>query len=368
MSFYLRKSLRAGPFRYNFSKSGVGVSAGFTGFRIGTGPRGNYVHMGRHGLYYRATLPGSNKPSQPSRKSSRHPLNIQVSSVEMQDIESVDVLQLQDSSSADLLAEMNNKHKKFQIWPIAVVFSAIVIIVLLALKVQYWVHLLVVPVAIVAGFLAYRRDQLTKSVVLFYDMDGVAESAFQSLHDAFNELVDCAKAWHVSSSGSVNNLSEQKRQAGANSLVRRSAIRFNIQTPPFVNTNLSIPAIPVGKQTLYLFPDRILVYESGKVGAVSYFDVHLQIDNTRFIESESVPPDAQVVGQTWQFVNKNGRPDKRFKNNRQLPIVLYGELYFQSSTGLNELIQVSKANVGSTLSDSFKKLISIQQSINVPAK
>jgi hypothetical protein len=57
MGFYLRKSIKVGPIRFNLSKSGVGVSAGVTGFRIGTGPRGNYVHMGRGGIYYRKTLP-----------------------------------------------------------------------------------------------------------------------------------------------------------------------------------------------------------------------------------------------------------------------------------------------------------------------
>jgi hypothetical protein len=29
------------------------------GFRVGAGPRGNYVHMGRHGLYYRASPPSA---------------------------------------------------------------------------------------------------------------------------------------------------------------------------------------------------------------------------------------------------------------------------------------------------------------------
>src|SRR2546423_12877110 len=56
MSFYLRKSIKVGPFRFNLSKSGIGVSAGVKGFRVGTGPRGNYVHMGRGGIYYRKTL------------------------------------------------------------------------------------------------------------------------------------------------------------------------------------------------------------------------------------------------------------------------------------------------------------------------
>ena len=54
MGFYLRKSLSAGPFRFNLSKSGVGVSVGVPGFRVGTGPRGNYVSVGGSRIRYRA--------------------------------------------------------------------------------------------------------------------------------------------------------------------------------------------------------------------------------------------------------------------------------------------------------------------------
>lgn len=46
MGFYIRKSVSVGPFRFNHSKSGVGVSAGIAGLRLGSGPRGNYVHRG----------------------------------------------------------------------------------------------------------------------------------------------------------------------------------------------------------------------------------------------------------------------------------------------------------------------------------
>ena len=35
MGFYLRKSVSVGPFRFNLSGSGVGVSAGIRGFRVG---------------------------------------------------------------------------------------------------------------------------------------------------------------------------------------------------------------------------------------------------------------------------------------------------------------------------------------------
>ncbi len=54
VSMSIRKS--AGPFRFNLSKSGVDISVGVKGLRLGTGPRGNYVHMRRNGIYCRATL------------------------------------------------------------------------------------------------------------------------------------------------------------------------------------------------------------------------------------------------------------------------------------------------------------------------
>jgi len=76
MGFYIRKAFSAGPIRLNLSKSGLGVSFGVKGARIGKGPRGSYVHAGRYGLYYRQSLSSRKKtgPEQyfkPSRKYSK---------------------------------------------------------------------------------------------------------------------------------------------------------------------------------------------------------------------------------------------------------------------------------------------------------
>jgi hypothetical protein len=56
MGWYLRKSLKIGLLRLNLSKSGLGASVGVKGLRVGTGPRGKYLHAGREGLYYRESL------------------------------------------------------------------------------------------------------------------------------------------------------------------------------------------------------------------------------------------------------------------------------------------------------------------------
>lgn len=56
MSWYLRKYIKVGPFRLNLSKSGIGISAGVKGARIGINSKGIYTHAGRYGLYHRKSI------------------------------------------------------------------------------------------------------------------------------------------------------------------------------------------------------------------------------------------------------------------------------------------------------------------------
>ena len=99
MGFYLRKSLRFGPLRFNLSKSGVGVSAGVKGFRVGMGPRGNYVHAGAGGIYYRATLPsagGSTRARNSNRPAAPAPIQ---DGADLNEIESRQALSMVDANS-----------------------------------------------------------------------------------------------------------------------------------------------------------------------------------------------------------------------------------------------------------------------------
>ena len=123
-----------------------------------------------------------------------------------------------------------------------------------------------------------------------------------------------------------------------------------------------MPKIKAGRETLYLLPDRLLIYDSSGVGAVSYAALQAQSGNTRFIENEQVPADSAQVGTTWRYVAKNGGPDRRFNNNRQLPIMLYGELKLSSSSGLNEQFQCSVPEAVAELSSAILPLASHSES------
>lgn len=66
---------------------------------------------------------------------------------------------------------------------------------------------------------------------------------------------------------------------------------------------------------MFILPDRMIIKGKKGWGAVDYSEWNIGVANVIFIESGGVPRDAQIVGHTWQFVNKNGTADKRFKNN-----------------------------------------------------
>jgi hypothetical protein len=347
MGPYLRKYVKVGPLRFNLSRSGVGVSGGIRGLRLGAGPRGNYVHMGRHGLYYRAALPLGGGSAEPAPRPEPAPVEdlpatpVGPAHNTLEEIDSADVSRIVNSSSEELLEEINRKRKLGRRWPVAAVALAAALIAA-ALLLPAWAVAVLAVIGVVLIAWLYQRDVLRKSVVLLYDLDEEMEKAFGLLHDCALHVAACAGKWHVEASGAVR---DRKYHAGASEIVRRKSTTITKAAPPMLQTNVETIAIGVGTQTLHLFPDRLLIYAPNGAGAVNYADLELAVEQHRFIEDGGVPADAQVVDRTWRYVNKRGGPDRRFKDNPQLPICLYESLKFGSASGLNEVVEVSRNGV-----------------------
>lgn len=363
MGFYLRKSISVGPLRFNLSKSGIGVSAGVTGLRFGTGPRGNYVHMGRGGLYYRATIPSSpmsqSQSPTPSRPTPANHADLVIPSgthAPLEEIESANVSCLTDSSSREIIEELNRKKNKMLLWPFAAsLVTALVIVVGINVGWYGWEVLSLLVVGLIGIYATYSHDVLAKTIVLFYDFDPEMEAAYGQLHGAAEKIAACSVAWHVEAQGKVHN---QKYHAGAGSLIQRKKTFIRKAEPPYVKCNIETIAIGVGRQTLHFFPDRVLVYDLNGIGAVGYQELSVNVKATQFIEDSTPPRDAKVVDRTWRYVNKSGGPDRRFKANRELPICLYDEISLTSRTGLNELLQISQCDVAGAFAKAIVGLAS----------
>ena len=227
MSFYIRKSLRFGPLRFNLSKSGVGVSAGVKGFRVGSSPRGNYVHMGRGGLYYRASLSSPARSSRneapvprPAPHRVEQPTLSPAGEVVMREIDSESAARIVDSSSQALVHEIREKHKKARFARLGLVAGVIFTVLgLAAPRPGFGLAVFLLSVALYVVLRVY--DARRKTTVIFYDLADDSADLFRRLHDAFAYLSNAKKLWHIPSEGKVR---DAKYHAGANTLVTRNSI------------------------------------------------------------------------------------------------------------------------------------------------
>jgi hypothetical protein len=354
MPFYLRKSISAGPFRFNLSNSGVGLSVGVRGLRVGTGPRGHYIHAGAHGFYYRASLGRAGQKSTPTPQPvafpEPQPSPVHATdNVEMKDIESGNVLAMTDARFEDIVSEINRKCQQVRLSSVFGLCSALFAFLVWSVTQDLWLIAIVPPSYLLGCWLdSYRR-----TTVLFYNLEPSLAGLYQKFVAAFETMAACRKTWHVSSGGQVRDVTTWKRNAGADYLVKRNSTTLSLKLPPVVRCNFDVPHLNVGKQDLYFFPDFLLVLSGSKAGAVTYDRLRLRVQPSRHIETESIPSDAQVVAYTWQHPNKKGGPDRRFASNRQIPVCLYEAVHLSSQNGLNELIEHSKTGVA----ESFASLV-----------
>lgn len=357
MPFYLRKSVKAGPFRFNFSKSGMGVSVGVRGFRIGTGPKGHYVHAGRGGIYYRASIGrAGEKQAKHTNKNIENPKTgfVEAENVQMIKVESGDVLEMRNEAYQDILDDMNTKRKQIRF---ALMFFwltlAASIIGAITIDVGFVFLLIFSPFLWGVGrwFDSYRR-----TTVLLYDLEDSVQSSFRDMIVAFDNLMAAKGKWHIEAGGAVTDINTWKHNAGASYIIRKKPTKLKYALPREVKSNIIPPALHVGKQVVYFMPDVVLVDDGTKIGAVGYTDLQLRSQDSRFIEEEKIPSDATVVGHTWKHPNKNGGPDRRFKVNPRIPICLYEALQLKSETGLNELVEFSKSGVATSFIHSVRPL------------
>ncbi|WSH05290.1 hypothetical protein U8P71_34780 (plasmid) [Rhizobium ruizarguesonis] len=258
----------------------------------------------------------------------------------MIEFESGDVLLMRDENFGEVLDEINAKANQWRLSALFGWLTALLGILLLvkAPPVGIWVLIAVLPGWAIGSWLdSYRR-----STVLFYDIDGPVEQAYKETIAAFDDLRSCAGKWHIEAGGAINDLTTWKRNAGASYLVKRTAAKLIYALPKVIKSNITPPSIHVGKQVIYFMPDVALVAYNSRFGAMAYSDLRARWQASRFIEDGHVPRDAKVVDRTWQHPNKNGGPDRRFRNNRQLPVCLYDTLHLQSDSGLNEVLEFSQ--------------------------
>ena len=341
MGFYIRKAFTFGFMRLNLSRSGLGASFGVKGARLGIGPKGTYVHMGRYGLYYRQYLNSSSTTSLEKKPA-----------YDLENIESADVNKLVDVSSENLINELTRVKNYFEIFPVLFVGVAILCLFLIYSNAVSWQYFLLFLLAIPALIYARHIDVTKGTALLHYEFESDVGSGFDGVKSGFQKVFSSVKSMTIEAMAEVDG----KYHSGADTGGKSKEIHPSLSLPSRVQSNLKVPTLSAGSQTFYFFPDRMLVYSANGVGAVEYKDLRIEIKEQRYVEQGVVPVDAKVVGTTWRYVNKKGGPDKRFKDNPEFSITLYEFMKLTSSKGLKALFFFSKMGAASAFAESLRSV------------
>lgn len=327
MGWRFRKSINLGlGFRINLSKSGIGYSWGFPGYRT--------TKLANGGTRQTYSLPGTGisyveQQGARNRGGVRYDENTNLLMGETENFQNIPIEQLKKN---DPILKGINK---------VVTLNRLANIILFAT--------LLTPLypgfclALILGIILKIIIAKSNKVKLYYEFDDESRKMYNSLKEVLIILSNNKKLWQVNSSTEVFN---RKYNAGAGSSIKRNNAYITTKMPWFIKTNIKVYGLSLKNQKMFFTPDRVLVFRPfRKVFGCTYNDMFLGISTTRFVESERVNSDSEIVDYTWRYANADGGRDLRFSNNRRFPVCKYGEFTIKSPNGIHTLIEFSNHNL-----------------------
>jgi hypothetical protein len=210
-----------------------------------------------------------------------------------------------------------------------------------------------------------QRQLIECKVIIEVKFDSVLTPIYNEICYNFERLQASEFCWDVTASVQINRI---KERSYAGTSISRKPVSVKKASLDFVESeHLAFRFINANGADLYLFPAFLLVFRSSiDFALIDYRFLSIKYFNVRFVEEQTLPKDTNIVGSTWKYVNKDGSRDRRFSNNCQIPIVLYGEIHFTSPQGLNEAYEFSNTESARAFVESMLKY---QQAISgLPVK
>lgn len=332
MGWRYRKSINlGGGFRINLSKSGIGYSWGFPGYRhtykANGSQRKTYSIPGTGISYVEESGGRSNKYRNNSNENLNYNQNTKLITGDTEYYQNLNISKM--GKDDEILKQIS------KLRTIDIVANICLISIYL------------IPIGIILKLLiAYKWK-----IDLTYEMDDINKKKFEHLNNFLIEISKNNKIWQVGSSTMVYNT---KYNAGAGNNITRHKVSILKKMPWYISHNIDVYCLNLTGEKIYFTPDRMLIFKKlGGVGSRKYNDMVANFSYTNFVETEFVPRDTEIIRYTWRYVNKSGGPDKRFNNNRQIPVCKYGELSLETSDGINILLECSNHKLMQGIQDKF---------------
>ena len=334
----------------NFSKSGISTTIGVPGASINFNKQGTFLNTGipGTGIYDRKKIGGEVKGKRPDPQSNIDPIfdynaNEQIGAIRTEQAETTTTEGLRElkktllacyQERSDLKKEIEKAKIKLTLYTVLLVFSYLVIF-------GFFIKWFRENRKDKKEYLEDVKIQLEGcSVDIDMDVEEQIAKKYIALHGNYKFLLSCERIWDITSSIAVD---QKATRSAASAAVTRRPVKFGYGNIDIIKSKYdALHFENANSGDLYIYPAFVAIVDAHKkFGLVDIRELEFNFNEQLFIEEEKVPKDTSVVDHTWAKVNKNGTPDKRFKDNYQIPICQYGEIVLTSKSGLNEAYSLS---------------------------
>lgn len=341
-----RKKAKLFPGVYlNFSKSGISTTIEVPGASINIGSKGAYLNTGipGTGIYnrQRIDIETEDRTPEPTPTPTEQPFNIpipvdakKIKSQKAEATTSKGLGELKKTLIAcygerRLLVDEIKSQKRKLGWAIFLLDLSYIIIV------GFFVKWFKENRNEAKEYLLNLEDQLKNCYInLDLKIYPELEKKYENLRSSFKQLSQCNKIWDITSVASVDRYTTR---SAASTSITREQVKFGFRELDILRSKYNAMYLQnANGGDMFFYPAFIAIVEGKNFGLVDVRDIEFDCVAHRFVEEERVPSDAKIVDRTWAKVNKNGSPDRRFKDNYEIPICKYGELEMKSNTGLYE--------------------------------
>jgi len=319
MSLYLRKAISFGPLRLNLSKSGIGFSFGVTGARIGANKKNTYLHLGRHGIYYKKNLTNADIKTKELNLINKYTSDVDT------------IIDLENIQENNISANINKYLNKFK-------FSKLITLIFIFLFIGHSSYELFKVFSI-------PKQYFTNFTTQYYFYLLVGASSFlivyfliSFIENNFYKIIIPAKKDEIETinnfiTKSYSEIRKSKRIWAGQKLdsyyIERERVKIKILNPPFIKTKLKSICFSCNSHKLFLTPFGcfFLIKGANKIIQCDYENFNYTLNTVDFTETEKSYNDSNFIRWQYTYTKKDGSPDLRYKNNPTNPVVEYIYLY-----------------------------------------
>ena len=145
---------------------------------------------------------------------------------------------------------------------------------------------------------------------------------------------------------SYNSVDSNKQSNYVGTKLSMTNCKVSRKTPfPFIKTNGVLFSNKKYKCKVWFNENNIIIFKGFKLYQIDYDNIKMIAVPTKLIEHNSVPKDTEIIGKHWLYSNADGSPDKRHKDNKQLPVCKYGELIIDLDNNTKLIYYYSNGNL-----------------------